>query len=140
MAENSEPVAEDEPAVATLSHKRILTAMAIITVLGCIAGLVFGSVRFGAGVLIGGLLSFANYFWLKHSLKIIFDRAIAGDKPRFLVAKYFLRYVVFGLILTIVYLTDIVPIVAVILGIASFAFAVVAEGIMRIFSGQKREY
>lgn len=140
MAENSEPVAAEQPAFAILSHRRILIAMAVIAVLGSIAGLVFGSARFAAGFLIGGLLSFANYSWLKRSLKIIFDRAIAGDKPRFLGAKYFLRYVAFGLILTIVYLTDVVPVVAVILGIASFAFAVVAEGIVRIFSGQKREY
>ncbi len=134
MVENSEPVAAEQPAVATLSHRRILITMAVIAVLGSIAGLIFVSGGFAAGVLIGGLLSFVNYFWLKRSLKIIFDRAIAGDKPRFLGAKYFLRYVAFGVILTIVYLTGIVPVVAIILGIASFALAVVAEGIIRIFS------
>lgn len=138
MAENSEPVSAEQPAVAKLSHRRILITMAVIAVLCSIAGLIFVSGRFAAGVLIGGLLSFLNYFWLKRSLKLIFDRAIAGDKPRFLGAKYFLRYVAFGAILTIVYLTDAVPVVAVILGIASFALAVVAEGMIRIFSSPDR--
>jgi hypothetical protein len=41
--------------------------------------------------------------------------------------------VIFGLILLIIFLSKAVSIVAVILGLASFAFAVVVEGIIRIF-------
>jgi len=45
-----------------------------------------------------------------------------------------LRYAVFGLVLAVVYLTNIVPIIAVLLGLSSFAFALTIEGFIRIFS------
>ncbi|MGI8849104.1 MAG: hypothetical protein ACR2HT_02930, partial [Pyrinomonadaceae bacterium] len=68
------------------------------------------------------------------SLKGIFDKAITGDKPQFLATRYFLRYVSFGAVLTIVYLTEIVPVVAVLLGLASFALAIIIEAVIRLFS------
>jgi uncharacterized membrane protein len=134
MGDYSEPVAEEPRAADDLSHRRILIIMAVLIVAGCVLGFTFASVSFGSGVLIGGILSFVNYYWLKASLKTIFARAAAGDKPRFLAAKYFLRYLALGLILVFLYFAVSIPVTAMILGLASFAFAVVIEGILRIFT------
>lgn len=135
MSENSEPIApEQETAPPQLSHQRILAVMAIAAAVGSLLSFIFVSWRFGIGVLIGGVLSFVNYYWMKVSLKKIFDRAVLGEKPRFLAARYISRYVVFGIILAVVYLTKIVPVVSVIVGLASFAAAIVIEGFIRIFS------
>ncbi len=134
MSENSEPVIEERN-VQPLSHKRIVILMAASSVLGAGLSFVFISADFGFGVLIGGILSLINFYWLEKSLKRIFEKiAREGEKPMFMGASYVFRYFVFGLILAIVYLTHIVPIIAVLFGLASFAFALTIEGFIRIFS------
>lgn len=146
MSENSEqvtaavaPAPEQEPDFAQpISHKRILLVMAAVVAIGALLGLVFISVRFGLGVFIGGSLSLVNYYWLKKSLKGVFEQTASDAPPRFLATRYFLRYLVFGAILAIVYLTKAVPVVAVILGLASFALAIIVEAFIRI-TFKKRE-
>jgi len=134
MSEDSEQViTEQTDSVQTLSHRRILILMAFAAGLGSIAGFIFGGRSFGIGVLIGGALSLVNYYWLKRSLKQVFDSAMAGDKPQFLAGRYILRYVTFAAVLTVVYLTKAVPVVAVLLGLASFALAIIFEAFIRLF-------
>jgi uncharacterized membrane protein YjjP (DUF1212 family) len=134
MSENSEPIVEEQN-IQPISHQRILVLMAAAIIAGCIWGLIFISVSFAVGILIGGILSFINYYWLKQSLKSIFEKLVSeGEKPRFLATKYVLRYAVFGVLLALVSLTKAVPVVAVIAGLASFAVAVMIEGFIRLFS------
>lgn len=134
MSEDSEPIIEERN-VQSLSHKRIVILMAASSVLGAGLSFVFISADYGCGVLIGGALSLINFYWLEKSLKRIFENIVReGEKPMFMGASYVFRYFVFGLILAIVYLTHIVPIIAVLLGLASFAFALTIEGFIRIFS------
>lgn len=140
MSENPEPILTEPENLVLLTHRRILIVMTIITILGALFGLIFVSRQFGLGVLIGGILSFVNYYWLKFSLKKIFEQAVSGEKPRFLGLRYLFRYFILAAILTIVFLTDVIPVVAVIAGLASFALAVVIEGFIRVilsFSQQK---
>ncbi len=118
-----------------LSHWRILMTMAAAAIFGSLAGYVFVSLPFGFGVFIGGILSLINYWWLNVSLKKLFDAAIAhGGKPRFLAIRYFARYATLGAILTIIFLTHTIPVVAVTLGLASFALAIVSEGLIGIYT------
>ena len=134
MSGNSEPVIEERN-VPPLSHKRIVILMAASSVLASLLGFIFVSANYGFGILIGGILSLVNFYWLGQSLKRIFENiAREGEKPVFMGANYLLRYIVFGLVLGIVYLTEFVPIIAVLLGLASFAFALTIEGFIRIFS------
>ena len=118
------------------SNRRILVTMAVLGLAGGIAGIAFSSFRFGFGIWAGTALGFANYFWLKSSLRKIFSAAESGERPRMLAGKYFLRYIVLGLVVAVIYAADLLPIVAVILGLMTFAFAVVIEGFMRMFSRQ----
>ena len=127
---------EIEPSGGPPSNTRILVIMAVLGIAGSLAGIVFGSFRFGLGILIGTALAFANYFWLKSSLRKIFSAAESGERPRMLAGKYFLRYIILGIVVAVIYATDAVSIVAVIVGLAAFGFAVVVEGIMRMFSRQ----
>jgi hypothetical protein len=108
--------------------------MAVVAALGSLLGFIFVSGLFGLGVLIGGVLSFVNYYWLKYSLKKIFEQAAEGEKARFLSVRYLLRYLVLGGILLIVFLTKTVPVAAVILGLASFAAAIMIEAFIRLFA------
>ncbi len=140
MSDDLEPVVTAEQAIMPLSHRRILVIMAVIGLAGSLGGAIFASAGFGAGLFIGSLLAFVNYYWLKVSLKKIFDLAAeTGERPRLLALKYFARYLVLGAIVAILYATGAVSIVGVILGMGSFGFAVVIEGILRIFSNPVSE-
>lgn len=140
MGEESEPlVSETAREVAIISHSGILIKMAFVIAVGSLVGFAFFSWKAGVGVLVGGVLGLANYFWQKHSLKAIFDRALEGKKSRFLAARYILRYVMIGAALAAVYFTGTVSIYAVIFGLASFAIAVTIEGFISLFSAKRQE-
>ena len=132
MTEGREPLTTETHSAAGLSHKRILLLMAIICVVLAIAGLVIKGSMFGIGVLFGGAMAFANYFWQESSTRAIFAVAAGGSKPFFPALRYVLRYLVIGGVIWLVYITDAFPIVAVIMGLAAFAFAVMAEAFISI--------
>ena len=135
MSEDSDTIEIVQPQPPPISHRRILWTMALVAVAGSLAGFLLVSRQFGVGVILGGILSFINYYWMKVSLKRLFDNAIAhGEKPRFLAVRYFARYATLGAILTVVFLTETIPVVAVIAGLASFAGAIMIEGFIRLFS------
>ncbi|HEY0460313.1 MAG TPA: ATP synthase subunit I [Pyrinomonadaceae bacterium] len=133
MSENSEQDI-DEQSVPPLSHQRILILMALAVILGSVLSSIFVSLNFGFGILIGGVLSLINYYWLKRSLKVIMDEAVAGGTPHFLAGRAFIRYLAFGAVLAVIYLSKAVPMVAVLLGLASFAAAIIFEAFIRLFS------
>lgn len=133
MDENLDPLTTDN-APQPLSHRAILVGMAVVVIAGVVLGSVLAGVRFGAGILTGGVLAFANYAWLKRSTRAIFDNA-ATASTGILAAKYVFRYVAIGAVLLIIYLTDAVPITAVIAGLGAFAVAVVIQGLKNIFTG-----
>ena len=139
MGEDIEPTAEAAEIIQPPSHERILWLMAALGVAGGIAGFGFISLGFGIGILVGTALAFVNYYWLKSSLRKIFSAAESGEKPRMLAGKYFVRYIVLAIVVAMIYVTGVLPIVAVILGLAAFGFAVVVEGLIRIFSTFFRE-
>jgi hypothetical protein len=133
MSENSEQ-GYDEQNVEPLSHQRIFILMASAVVLGSVLSLLFISLNFAVGILIGGVLSLINYYWLNRSLKAVMEGAVAGGSPHFLAGRAFIRYLAFGAVLALLYLTKAVPMVAVLLGLASFAVAIIFEALIRIFS------
>lgn len=140
MSGNSEPIAADQEKSLSLSHTRILWTMLIVVILGAIASFIFIDASFGWGILIGGILSFLNYYWLKKTLKDIFSVAAEGGRPSFLTLNYMLRYLGLGIAIWIIYEIKIVSIIAVLLGMTAFAIAILIEGLIIIFlSFSKRE-
>lgn len=132
MGEVTDPLTSGSD-TAAISHGGILVMMVVLVGVGSLAGFVFGGTRFGFGVLFGGVLAFANYFWLDRSMKAIFSQAAVASAG-ILAAKYILRYVALGLVLLAVYITGAVPVAAVIIGLGAFAFAVVLQGLKNIIS------
>jgi hypothetical protein len=136
MGEESPSLPTNEPANVNISDRRLLVEMAMLIAIGVVAGFTFGGIRFGLGVLFGGVLAFLNYFWLKRSTAAIFEKAISGDRARFLPLRFISRYIAIGLVILAVYLSGAMSATAVILGLGAFAFAVVIDGLVKIF---KRE-
>jgi hypothetical protein len=135
MTGNSEYVQADAREPVPPTHNRILVIMAVLGVLGAVAGAIFHSVSFGIGILVGIVLAFANYYWLRYSLRKVFADAATGEKPKISAIRYILRYLTLAVVVAMIFALGILPIVAVILGMAGFGFAVVVDGIIRIFQG-----
>ena len=134
MTGNSESVRVDEVEPTPPTHNRILVIMAVLGVLGATVGAIFHSISFAIGILVGIALAFGNYYWLRYSLGKVFAEAAAGERPKISAIRYILRYVTLAIVVAIIFALGILPIVAVILGMAGFGFAVVVDGIIRIFS------
>lgn len=134
MTGEPESVPADTKEPMPPSHKRILAIMAMLGILGASAGAIFHSIGFGVGVLFGTVLAFANYYWLRYSLRKVFAEAAEGERPKISAIRYILRYVTLAAVIAIIFALGILPIVPVILGMAGFGFAVVVDGIIRIFS------
>lgn len=134
MSDDLEPVDESQPLTKPPRNERILVILACLSVGGSIAGAALVSARFGLAVLLGCVLSFINYYWMRRSLKAIFDRAREGERPSFLGAGYFIRYLVLGGVVAFIYALDLLPISGILVGMAGFGFAVLVEGSIRAFS------
>ncbi len=123
-----------------ISDQRILWLMATVVILGVLLSLIFISSLYALGFLIGGILSVINYYWLKSSLKKMFVETVDGEhKVRYSAIRYVSRYLTLALILAVVFLTETVPVSAVIFGLASFAFAMMIQAFIRIFSSFFKE-
>lgn len=129
--EFKQTTAEDVP--PPISHSRVLWIMAVVLVVATIGSLIFATWHITSGLLLGGILSFANYYWLKFALKSVFEKAVEGEKPKFLVGKYILRYFAIGAVIVLVYLTEVISVAAVICGLLTFAAAILIESFILVF-------
>ena len=128
--EFKQTTAEDVP--PPISHTRILWIMAIVLIIATIVSLIFATWHVTAGLVLGGILSFVNYYWLKFALKSVFEKAVEGEKPKFLVGKYILRYFAIGAVIVIVYLIKVISVAAVIGGLLAFAAAILIESFILV--------
>jgi len=132
MSEETRHEGSERAATGPAVLDRILWLTISLTALGAIVGAIFKSGIFGAGILLGGVLSVVNYIWLKSSVRVLLSGVDEGAKPRFLAVRYLSRYSTFGAVLVAIYLTDAFPITSVLLGLAGSAFAIVVEGLRSI--------
>ena len=128
--EFKQTTADDVP--PPISHTRILWIMAIVLIIATIGSLIFATWHVTVGLIIGGILSFVNYYWLKFALKSVFEKAVEGEKPKFLVGKYILRYFAIGAVIVLVYLIKVVSVAAVIGGLLAFAAAILIESFILV--------
>lgn len=124
--------AGNAPQMEKPRNKRILVLMALIGTVGGLSTGILISVRFGLGIIVGTAIAFANYFWMQRSLKKAFDFTATEIRPRFAGSGYFVRYLAIGAFVAVIYASGILPIAAVLIGAAGFAFALVAEGLIRL--------
>jgi hypothetical protein len=89
--------------------------------------------RTTTGLLLGGGLSLLNYHWLRTSLKAIFSAAGSGRRVKIKAARYVLRYFVIAAVVTFAYALGLINIVAALLGLCSFAVAVMLEAFIQIY-------
>ncbi|MEZ5424370.1 MAG: ATP synthase subunit I [Pyrinomonadaceae bacterium] len=128
---------DPETGIRGYSRARIFALMAVAVVAAAVAGLIFGSVRFCVGILVGGLLSAVNFVWLESTTKGLFAQQAEGRRSIFPAARFILRYLALGVVLWGIYKLDVLPIAAVLIGLSAFAVAVVLDGFNSIFKSQR---
>lgn len=113
---------------------RLWRATSVFVVASVLVSLFLFNWRVTGGLMLGGVLSLFNHRWLKSSLRAIFGKAIAaGEKPNPGASKFIFRYFVIGSIVAFAYWLNLVSMPATLVGLCSFAFAILFEAVIRFY-------
>lgn len=113
---------------------RIFRSMAAAVALAVIISVPFAPWRVATGLLIGGILSLLNHYWMRSSISAGFALALGqGTKPQIKLAPYVLRYFVVGTIVFAAYKLNIVSLPATVAGLCSFVVALFVEAFREFY-------
>jgi membrane-bound metal-dependent hydrolase YbcI (DUF457 family) len=115
------------------TNRRIFRSMIVAVILAVCASLPFASWRVSAGLLLGGLLSLLNHYWLTTSTTAAFSVLVDGQKPRLSLVQYVLRYALIGSVIFLAYRFRIASVPALIAGLCSFVVALFAEAFREFY-------
>jgi ATP synthase I chain len=113
---------------------RIFRTMAGAVALAVIVSAPLAPWRITTGLLLGGILSLLNHYWMRTSISAGFDLALSqGSKPQIRVVQYVLRYFVVGAIVFIAYQLNIASLPAALAGLCSFVVALFVEAFREFY-------
>jgi len=115
------------------TNRRIFLSMSVAIILAVGASLLFAPWRVSVGLLLGGLLSLVNHYWLITSTTAAFSVLVNGDKPRLSIIQYVLRYAVIGAVILLSYKLGIASVPALIVGLCSFVIALFVEALREFY-------
>lgn len=116
-----------------LSEGRLLVTMTGILILLVAASLFLWNFDVTIGLILGGALSYLNYFWLKKSLKSLFERVSVGKGGKFSASFYIFRYAIIGVVIFVAAQLHLASVAAMLVGLLSFAFAILLEAIIQLY-------
>ena len=91
-----------------------------------VLGFVFLSYDFALGILVGGLISIANFHWLSRDLARLFQQFSDTVKPKqYVLVRYFMRFIVTGVVLFFVITQMPVSVIGLILGLSIVVVSVI---------------
>lgn len=113
---------------------RILRSMTAAVAIAVIISGPFAPWRITTGLLLGGILSLLNHYWMRSAVSAGFALALGqGTKPQIRLAPYFLRYFVVGTIVFAAYQLQIVSLPATVAGLCSFVVALFVEAFREFY-------
>lgn len=113
---------------------RLLFLTAIVLLLLGIGSLRFANWRVTLGVCLGGALSFLNVYWLKISVKSLFTGIEDGAPVQpFRASLFVFRYALIAAIIGLAAAFGLVSVAATLVGLLSFAFAILLEAFIQIY-------
>jgi len=105
----------------TINEDRLFAAVTagswVLVAVLSLAGYLFGSGRFAAGILAGGILAIGNFYWLKNTLRRVLQLQPrqAGSFAQF---RYLLRLALVALVLYLLIVHTEIDIIGLILGLS----------------------
>jgi len=112
---------------------RIFRTMAFAVAIAVVASVPLADWRVTTGLLVGGLLSLLNHYWLISSTTAAFKVVLHGAKPQMKLAQYILRYFVIAIVVFTAYKLNLVSLVATIAGLCSFVLALFVEAFREFY-------
>ena len=110
-----------------------------LLILGSLSS-VFMSATFTLGVILGGLIIIANFSVLQHTIRSAFSAPGAmGGKKSSIVAKYFFRLAIMGLIIYILITSGWVNPIGLAIGLSIVVFSILNFGIRTAWKTSSRE-
>jgi len=111
----------------------------ILFILGALSG-VFMEVQFTLGVILGGLIIIANFSLLHHTMRNAFsDQSAVKGKKMALIAKFYFRLAIMGLIIYILITEAWVNPVGLVVGLSIVVLSILNFGIRAAFRTSSRE-
>ena len=110
-------------------------------VLGAASGVLVGALhtwRWGAGILIGAGLAWANFRWLQRGLEVLARVSVAQaekEKPRlpfWTMARLLGRYALIAVVVYVIFLLLRVPIVSMLVGLCALGAATILASVYEI--------
>ena len=120
----------DDPAAM---ERRIFRGMYVTVALAVLISAPLAPWRVTTGLLLGGVLSVINYQWIRIAVSTVFSSSAAGIRPKIRIARYILRYFMIGAVVAVAHLLGIASITAILVGLCSFAVALLAEAFMQTY-------
>ena len=113
---------------------RIFRTMALAVALAVIISAPFAPWRITAGLMVGGMLSLLNHYWMRTSISAGFALALGhGTKPQIKLVQYVLRYFVVGAVVFAAYQLNVVSLPATLAGLCSFVVALFVEAFRELY-------
>jgi len=110
----------------TALQKKIELANWIVLGVCFVSSFVFLSYNFALGILLGGLISIANFCWLSKDLANLFQRFYDTAKPKqYILVRYFMRFIVTGVVLFFVITQMPVSVIGLVLGLSIVVVSVI---------------
>lgn len=113
---------------------RIFRTMIGAVALAVIISAPFAPWRITTGLLLGGVLSLLNHYWMRNSISAGFALALGqGTKPQIRLVQYVLRYFVVGTIVFAAYQLNLISLPATLAGLCSFVVALFVEAFREFY-------
>ena len=120
---------------AKINENNIFTVLTVgsLALLGVLAaaGFLLGSEQFAFGVLAGGILAIANFYWLRDILIRAF-RLRPEEAPRFALVRYIVRLTVLAAAVFVLIVYCRVDVFGLLLGLSVLVFNIIALSIYMI--------
>ncbi len=96
-----------------------------------ILSLTFTSLNFTLGVLIGGLISIANYYWLYLSLRKAF-RQLSDSTKTTVMVKYYIRFALTGVVLYVVITQTPADVIGLLVGLSVVVINIIVSAVLEV--------
>jgi hypothetical protein len=101
----------------TALQKRLEIGSWVVLGISLIIGFAFFSLYFTLGILLGGLISILNFYWLSRDLKKMFQRYSSKAKP-YIMIRFYVRFIVTGVIIFFILTQTPVDLLGLIIGLS----------------------
>jgi len=125
------------------TERRIAWLTLALGVAACAAAVIAGSRIWAAGLLIGAVLAWLNFRWLRRGLDALVAASTAqagAEKPRVPLGAYFAAVFRYGLIALVVYVIFKVlkvPLASMVVGMCALAAAAIAASVYELWHSER---